>query len=90
MRLFRCRGCEALEKEVERLHRQLERSTDLLAEKVQPGISQRVPHALPLPPTTKLSVDGRRYIPRLKVTEEFPGYEPTIEEEQVEFVESED
>lgn len=90
MKLWHCRGCEAHEKEIERLHRQIQRLTDLVAEKTQPGISQRIPHALPLPPTTKVGADGKRYVPRVKVTDGFPGYEPDIEEEMVEFVETEE
>jgi hypothetical protein len=88
MKLFGCRGCEVLEREVERLHRQLQRATDLLAEKHAPGTSQRVPHAMPLPPTPKTSADGKRYIPQLRREEDvFPGYEPEVTTEMVEFVE---
>ena len=87
MQLFGCKTCEALERELERLHRQLQRATDLLAEKTQPGISQRVPHAMPLPPTPKPSTDGKRYVPRTRVIEGLPGYEPETETEMVEFVE---
>ena len=84
---LRCRGCEAYEKELDRLHRQLQRVTDLLAEKHAPGTSQRVPHAMPLPPTPKAGTDGKRYIPRMVQRDVLPGYEPEFDTEMVEFVE---
>jgi hypothetical protein len=86
MNLFKCRGCEARETELERLHRQLQRATDLLAEKHEPGVSQRVPHAMPLP-EPKVGADAKRYIPRIKQLQTFPGYDPEVETEMVEFVE---
>ncbi len=89
MHLFKCKACEATERELDRLHRQLQRATDLLAEKTAPGTSQRVPHAMPLPPTPRASTDGKRYVPQTRVLDTFPGYEPEVETEMVEFVEPE-
>ncbi len=90
MKLFSCRSCDALEREIERLHKQLQRATDLLAEKSEPGISQRVPHAMALPPEPRLGVDGKRYEKVLRREEDtFPGYEPEVTEEMVRIVEPE-
>ena len=91
MHLFKCRGCAAYEKELERLHHQLQRATDLLAEKTAPGTSQRVPHAMPLPPPVRLDPAGDRYIPQLTREENvFPGYEPEVTREMVKLVEPEE
>lgn len=86
MPFFKCRACEALEREVERLHRQLQRATDLLAEKQQPGLSSRVAPAMPLPKETAERVDPVTE-QRIVAHDVFPGYEPELESDVIQFVE---
>jgi hypothetical protein len=91
MEFFKCRACAAREEELRRLHANIQRLQDLLAEKYAPGASQRVPHAMPLPPTVRPGADGEAYVPQLIQEEDvLPGYEPEVTVERVKLVEIEE
>lgn len=76
MALFTCAGCEAKEREIERLHDLLKRTTELRFEAVSPGVVRRAaPRPEPTGPPPKPAPDP------------LPGYERTNGMHLVEFVE---
>ena len=65
------------------MHLQLEHAIRLKAEIAEPGSSLRVP-TLPLPPSEKPEPKKR---PVVRIEQTFPGYDPEITSEMVEFTE---
>lgn len=79
MAIFSCAGCEAKEREIERLHAQLKHAMDLRFEAAAPGAARRVAAANAPPAPAP---------PRRPRPANFPGYEQTGQPSVVEFVES--